>query len=193
MADQDKTQLEVSKKLRILQRDDGAIFNWTETLQSRSDMRPGTKYIYEDGSEQIELDKIPMQNVNNTTKAEEIRQRDEEIARLKQQLNEQQGESEQSHMQPGEEPIPPPPETATDLTNAQEEAIPTEETQSAKEEQVPPAEMPEFLGETKLQNMNKTKLSEHAKAIDPSVEINLDEMTKADLIRKCVDLQDQNK
>ncbi len=193
MADQAQTQKQVVKKLSIVQRDDGAVFNWTETLQARSDMRTGTKYLYDDGSEDIQLDKIPMQTVNNTAKPEEIRQRDEEIARLRQQLNEQQGQSQQSQMQPGEEPIPEPPPLEETLTNPEEEPIPGQEENQQEQQQPNPAEMPAFLGETKLQNMNKHNLAEHARAIDPNVDVDASEMKKADLIRKCVELQEQYK
>jgi len=102
-------------RLRILQREDGAVFTWTKELaESRPDMRPGWQYKQDDGSFLIELDKVSSQTIRNQSISQREKALIEENARLAAALAKAEGmpvasEPAKTPVDPGEVPLPPPP------------------------------------------------------------------------------------
>lgn len=81
----------IAKKLRILQRKDGAIFGWTPILDRRNDMHAGWQTIYEDGTQTVQLDKASLRDLDTSKVSEREKALIEENAKLRNQLAEVQG------------------------------------------------------------------------------------------------------
>jgi len=77
----------VVSKTRIVQRLDGPIFTWNETVASRADVQAGYLIKYSDGSKDIALDKATIRGVNGTSVAQREQGYIDKIAQLEQQIS----------------------------------------------------------------------------------------------------------
>ncbi len=169
------------RKIRILQRDDGAIFARTPVLEAMPNMYPGTKVIEADGTASIILDKASAKQLNpNSTTARENALIDEN-ASLREQLAQAQGFTDApeakvetkaevaSGMEKGETPLPP--EDFADLSLPKDPDAPKLEARST------------------MIRWGTERLIKHAKNLNPSVEIPEDAL-KETLVDLCVKQQD---
>lgn len=110
----------VVKKVRILQRDDGAVFTWTSVLETRNDMRGGYLYKYADGTTSITLDKASTKTMDAVNVGKREQSLIDENAKLKAELEALKGNtaSSVSVMEPAAE--------NTIILDQGESAIPTE-------------------------------------------------------------------
>lgn len=77
----------VVSKTRIVQRLDGPIFTWNETVANRADVQAGYLIKYSDGSKEIALDKATIRGVNGTNVAQREQGYIDKIAQLEQQIS----------------------------------------------------------------------------------------------------------
>ena len=100
------------KRIRILQRKDGAVFTWTKALEKRPNMVPGWKIFHEDGAQSIELDRVTAHDLDTTQTSVREQALIEENARLREQLATEMGVTQPaaSGLDEGEIPLPKVPE-----------------------------------------------------------------------------------
>lgn len=81
-----KSEKTILSKTRIVQRLDGPIFTWNETVARRADVQAGYLVKYSDGSKEIILDKATIRGVSSTSVAQREQEYIDHIAQLEQQI-----------------------------------------------------------------------------------------------------------
>ena len=173
-----------SKKIRILQREDGAVFTHTAQLEIMPTMRPGWKLVYADGKSEIVLDKATAQQLDPNTVSQREQTLIEENATLREQLAQAQGMINSpvtapaaAPLQPGETPLPP--DGPTDLTQPG----------SVDEGTVQFAPEPKMIAPSNLKRMGDEKLKAYAKELNNEVVIP-DDADKDALVELCIAQQE---
>jgi len=166
----------ILRKIRIVQRADGAVFTWTPALDAILEMQPGWLAVLDDGTEEITLDKITSRQLDPSTISQREKILIDENARLREQVAASQG---LSSLEDGEVPLPLPGGEVNDLSGPN--ASDVEEVVEFQ------PEAPVF-STTALQAMKKEDLVAHARNWCRSVPLP-DDVTKATLIEICTKLQ----
>jgi len=178
----------IKSKNRILQRNDGALFGWTQVLDAFPNMTPGVITIYEDGTSSIVLDRATTRIID--AKAAETREKVllNENVRLKDQLALAQG-----IYGPGETPLPPMDSFDIDSSEAHQ-LVNT----SVGEEEAMQKDEPELSGdieileEYKIKALNKEALISRLYQMDSNIDLP-DSLKKSDLVDLCLKLQEKLK
>jgi hypothetical protein len=174
-------------KLRILQRDDGAIFTFAPELESNPRLHPGWLVKKTDGSSEVVLDVAKAVQLNPNSITEREKSLIDENARLREQLANAQGMNFSKPQQaktaapaaetllPGETPLPSDKPEVINLA-----AIPEEELEPVKF-----APEPTIYSDSQLNRMRKEDLFSHAKDLNRAVVIP-DGVSRPDLVQICI-------
>ena len=166
----------IIRKIRIVQRTDGAVFTWTPVLDAILEMQPGWLAVYDDGTEKITLDKITSRQLDPSTMTQREKILIDENVKLREQVAASQG---LSGLADGEVPLPLPDGEVNDLSGPN--ASDVEEVVEFQ------PEAPAF-STTALQAMKKEDLVAHARNRCRTIPLP-DDVTKATLIEICTKLQ----
>ena len=167
----------MAHQVRIVQRQDGAVFTWTPQLDAMPNMIPGWMTVKDDGTREIQLDQATARELDPSTVSQRERRLIEENAKLRQMLASLGGAVAPAPAGipaaagTAETPLPPVPEEVADLT-----APPPPDEEPIQFQPEPP-----HLSRSKLAAMNKDDIAAQIRILDRTAIIP-DGSTKVEMI-----------